>query len=61
MKLEAGLKQCSVCGKTFIPAACHMYKTKDGMQCSYSCYRKAGGDDGKYGRQSSRTSKKRTL
>jgi hypothetical protein len=61
MKPDAGFKQCSVCKKIFIPAAQHMYRTKDGMQCSYSCYRKAGGDGGKYGGQSSRTSKKRTL
>lgn len=35
---------CSVCGKKFIPGACHMYKTKVGrvkLQCSYTCWRKA--------------------
>lgn len=43
---------CSECGKAFIPAAAHMYKRiKDRRtvyQCSYTCYRKAGGDSGKY-------------
>lgn len=47
--------KCSICGKEFIPAAMHMYKTinyhgKTEKQCSYTCYRKAGGDDGKYTR-----------
>lgn len=49
-------KICSICGKEFIPAALHIYKTKDNhgkirIQCSYNCYRKAGGDDGKYNRE----------
>lgn len=43
---------CSYCGKRFIPAAIHMYRIKeDGKikkQCSYTCYRKAGGGQGKY-------------
>lgn len=47
------LRKCSICGKEFIPAAMHMYKTKKKgettkIQCSYTCYRKAGGDDGRY-------------
>lgn len=41
-------KICSVCGKHFIAAGLHMYKTKKGYQCSYTCYRKEGGDDGRY-------------
>ena len=45
-------KKCSICGKEFIPASIHMYKTKNRrgtikMQCSYTCYRKAGGDGGR--------------
>lgn len=38
-------KVCSECGKSFIPAALHMYKvTKNGKvthQCSYTCWNKA--------------------
>lgn len=41
-------KKCSYCGKEFIPAPCHMYRAKRKIQCSYSCYRKEGGDDGRY-------------
>jgi hypothetical protein len=45
-------RKCSICGKEFIPAAMHMYKTKKKgeitkIQCSYTCYRKAGGDNGR--------------
>lgn len=55
------LKKCSICGKEFIPASMHMYKTKNShgiveIQCSYTCYRKAGGDDGRY-RQYTKTGK----
>ena len=32
---------CTVCKKKFIPAAEHLYKTKDGKQCSYTCWNKA--------------------
>jgi hypothetical protein len=32
---------CTVCKKKFIPAVEHLYKTKDGMQCSYTCWNKA--------------------
>lgn len=32
---------CTVCKKKFIPAVEHMYKTKDGKQCSYTCWNKA--------------------
>ncbi len=46
---------CSECGKMFIPAPCHMYKRSKLIngnkvvvkQCSYNCYRTAGGDNGK--------------
>lgn len=49
------LRKCSICGKEFIPASMHMYKTKNRrgitkLQCSYTCYRKAGGDSGRYNR-----------
>lgn len=34
---------CPVCGKEFIPAGQHMYRTnirgKSSMQCSYTCWR----------------------
>lgn len=48
-------RKCSICGKEFIPAPLHMYKIRNSrgttkMQCSYTCYRKAGGDDGRYNR-----------
>ena len=46
------LVRCSVCGKMFIPAAKHMYKVSHAgqpieLQCSYTCYRVAGGDPGR--------------
>ena len=41
-------KKCNKCGKRFIPAPCHMYRAKGKYQCSYTRYRKEGGDDGKY-------------
>lgn len=37
---------CSCCGKSFMPAAYHMYRANKGWQCSYTCYRKEGGDGG---------------
>lgn len=44
--------RCSECDKEFILACGHMYKRvkkgKTTYQCSYSCYRKAGGDDGQF-------------
>lgn len=49
--------KCSVCGKEFEKNPGHMYKRrKDGKaadQCSYTCYRKEGGDNGKYGKPKS--------
>lgn len=41
--------ECPVCGKLFVPAPQHMYYTtnkfsKKIYQCSYSCYKKAGGE-----------------
>lgn len=42
------LLKCSKCKKEFIPAQQHMYRAKDRYQCSYTCYRKEGGDNGKY-------------
>ena len=44
------MADCSVCGKSFIPAPQHMYRAKGKIQCSYTCYRKAGGDSGVYGK-----------
>lgn len=49
------LRKCSICGKEFIPAAMHMYKTKNRrglteLQCSYTCYREAGGDNRRHNR-----------
>jgi hypothetical protein len=48
------MKTCSICGKEFDPPLHYMYKRKVKKrvyyQCSYNCYRKAGGDDGKYNR-----------
>lgn len=46
---EDGFTTCNICGKKFIPGMSHMYKRKDKRgrikkQCSYTCYRKAGGD-----------------
>lgn len=41
------------CGKEFIPSYCWLYKlkprknTKTRYFCSYSCWRKAGGDGGR--------------
>lgn len=32
---------CTVCKKKFIPAVEHLYKTKDGKQCSYTCWNRA--------------------
>lgn len=45
-------KICAKCGKSFIPASGHLYKLqKHGKleyYCSYKCWRKAGGDNGKF-------------
>lgn len=35
------MNTCTVCKKKFIPGAEHLYKTKDGKQCSYTCWNKA--------------------
>jgi len=42
-----GIKKCSECGKTFLPSEGYMYKRGLKFQDSYTCYRKAGGDNGK--------------
>jgi hypothetical protein len=44
-----GLKsvECPICHKSFIPAVYHMYKIKTAYYCSWTCYRKAGGGNGK--------------
>lgn len=49
------LKKCNICGKEFLPAPLHMYKNKNRhgimkLQCSYTCYRKAGEDNGRHNR-----------
>ena len=46
-------RNCDICGKLVIPTPHWMYKThKPGKgikyYCSYNCYRKAGGDSGRY-------------
>lgn len=46
---------CTVCGKQFVPTYYHMYKIKSKYQCSWTCYRKAGG--GKVGRKEYATKK----
>ena len=47
------MKQCARCGKMFIPGAEHLYKlirdNKTQYYCSYTCWRKDGGDNGKRG------------
>lgn len=53
-------KVCSCCNKKFIPASLHLYRAKDKWQCSYTCYRKEGGDDGKYPRARKAVSEVRT-
>lgn len=45
------MHQCKRCGKMFIPAVEHLYKLnkdkKTYYYCSYTCWRKDGGDNGK--------------
>ena len=45
------LRMCKKCGKMFIPGREHLYKlVKEGKTryyCSYSCWRRDGGDNGK--------------
>lgn len=43
-------KKCDLCGKNFIPTFHWLYKIKKSGKktlyfCSYSCYRKMGGDN----------------
>lgn len=47
---ESEMDDCSVCGKHFNRAPQHMYRARGKIQCSYTCYRKAGGDSGVYGK-----------
>lgn len=35
------LKICPECGKEFLPARLHAYRTKEGFYCSNHCYEKA--------------------
>lgn len=45
-------RQCVGCKKLFIPAPYHLYRLRNkstgkwDYYCCYTCYRKAGGDDG---------------
>ena len=45
------MEMCKRCGKMFIPAPQHLYKLvrngKTYSYCSYTCWRKDGGDNGK--------------
>ena len=41
-------KYCSECGKMLFPTPQWAYKIAGKFYCSYKCYRKAGGDNGKY-------------
>lgn len=35
-------RTCSVCGRNFMmDAGCHVYRTDFGVQCSYSCFKRA--------------------
>lgn len=47
-------KKCNICEKEFFPNSEHMYKRsinkQTEYQCSYTCYRKSGGDNGIYGK-----------
>lgn len=45
------IEKCKICGKTFIPTYKYLYKLKDRNQktiyyCSYTCWKKDGGDNG---------------
>ena len=44
-------RECKCCGKMFIPAREHLYKLQKDKKicyyCSYNCWRKSGGDNGK--------------
>ena len=44
------MKRCCRCGKMFIPGKEHLYKlirnNKSCYYCSYTCWRKDGGDNG---------------
>lgn len=45
------MQMCKRCGKMFIPGSEHLYKLiklgKTCYYCSYTCWRKDGGDNGK--------------
>lgn len=41
------LRKCKQCNKEFVPAGQHSYKIGGSYFCSYTCYRKGGGDGGK--------------
>ena len=35
------MDKCTECSKNFIAAPKHLYKTKQGKQCSYTCWNRA--------------------
>lgn len=45
------MQMCKRCGKMFIPGSEHLYKLiklgKTCYYCSYTCWRKDGGDNGR--------------
>lgn len=50
------VKECEICNKKFVKTYNYMYKLYKNKRltyyCSYTCYRKAGGDSGKYNSKS---------
>lgn len=46
------IRECKTCGKKFISKPHYLYKISKknhtSYYCGYNCYRKAGGDSGKY-------------
>ena len=48
-------RNCAICGKSFVISPLYMYKIPKNKfnkcykyYCSYTCYRKGGGDNGKF-------------
>ena len=44
------VRTCPICGKTFVPAAMHMYRKKHVLFCSWTCYRKDESQHSRRGR-----------
>ena len=51
-------RKCPICGKTVIVRYNYAYRINTKWYCSYTCYRKAGGDDGKFTTHYARRRKK---